>query len=86
MKKIKFSNHGILKIQLLKDHGIQVHESFIREMIKSPGKVEKGYRGRLVAQKGLDERHVLRVVYEDKPAYIAIITMYPGRRERYEKD
>ena len=48
--------------------------------------MEKGYKGRMVAQKRLDERHVLRVVYEDKPEHILIITLYPGRRERYEKD
>ena len=86
MGEIKFSNHAILKLQVLKEHGITVHEDFVREVINSPDKVEKGYRERLVAQKGLDEKHVLRVVYENKTDHIVIVTMYPGRRERYEKN
>jgi hypothetical protein len=38
------------------------------------------------AQKNFDETHVLRVVYEKKPEKLLIITVYPGRRSRYEKD
>lgn len=86
MIEIKFSDHAILKLQLLKEHGITVHKDMVRETIISPDNVEKGYRERLVAQKGLDEKHVLRVVYENKIDHFLIITMYPGRRERYEKN
>ena len=86
MKEIKFSNHAILKIQLLKKHGITILEEYVKEVIKSPDKIEQGYKKRLVAQKGLDEKHILRVIYEDKPDQIVVVTMYPGRRDRYEKD
>ncbi len=86
MKEIEFSNHAELKIKVLKQHRVEVNEDFIKQAVISPDKVEKGYKGRMVAQKRLDERHVLRVVYEDKPEHILIITLYPGRRERYEKD
>ncbi len=45
-----------------------------------------GYKERLTAQKGFDNTHVLRVVYESKPEKIYVVTVYPGRRSRYEKD
>ena len=51
-----------------------------------PDNIEKGYKGRLIAQKELDEDHVLRVVYEKEADKIIIITLYPGRKKRYEKD
>ena len=51
-----------------------------------PQKLEQGYGGRAIAQKGLDHDHVLRVVYEEHPDELVIITFYPGRRERYDKD
>ena len=46
--------------------------------------VEEGYKGRKIAQKVIDERHVIRIVYEDLPDQVRIITFYPGRRRRYE--
>jgi hypothetical protein len=39
-----------------------------------------------LAQKALDATHVLRVVYEEAGQDILVITLYPGRRTRYEKD
>jgi len=41
---------------------------------------------RHIAQKGFDETHVLRVVYEVFRDKEYIVTVYPGRRSRYEKD
>jgi hypothetical protein len=41
---------------------------------------------KFIAQKRLDENLVLRVVYREFNAFILVITLYPGRRSRYEKD
>lgn len=46
----------------------------------------EGYGGRKIAQGPLDESRVLRVVYEEKGDDIIIVTFYPGRRQRYEKN
>jgi hypothetical protein len=43
-----------------------------------------GYLDRFIAQKKIDETHVLRVVYEETNNIIFIITIYPGRIRRYE--
>jgi len=86
MKKIELSNHAKLKVKVLKSHNVLVNEEFVRQVVAYPDKIEKGYKERLIAQKELDKEHVLRVVYEEKQDYIFIITLYPGRRKRYEKD
>lgn len=83
-KKIELSNHAVLKIEVLRRHGITIDEDFINKVITSPDKIDIGYKERLVAQKELDKDHVLRVVYENKPDRILVVTMYPGRKERYE--
>jgi hypothetical protein len=55
------------------------------ETIRSPDKLETG-EDKLIAQKRLNDNLVLRVVYREFSAFILIITLYPGRRSRCEKD
>lgn len=83
---IEFSPHSLLKIEILKSHGINVSKEIIEDMIRNPDRIDVGYKERLIAQKGFDEIHVLRVVYEVFPDKKYVITVYPGRRSRYEKD
>lgn len=86
MKKIVFSLNSINKIQILSKHQIFVDENLITKIITKPDRIESGYKNRLVAQGVLDDEHVLRIVYEENEKEIKIITIYPGRRSRYEKD
>jgi uncharacterized DUF497 family protein len=87
MERIHFSKHSIEKIKILKKHGVDVNKQMIKNIIHKPEKVDKGYKGRKVAQGEMDERHVLRIVYEEiKNNEILVLTLYPGRKERYEKD
>ncbi|NEP62942.1 MAG: DUF4258 domain-containing protein [Symploca sp. SIO2G7] len=86
MKEIRFSEHSQLKIEILVNHGITIKPEFIIETVRSPDKIESGEEGKQIAQKRLDEKRVLRVVYREFKAFILIITLYPGRRSRYEKD
>lgn len=86
MEKIELSSHARLKIEILKNHKVLIDEGVIRQVVTDPDKIEKGYKGRLIAQKELDKEHVLRVVYEKRHDCVLIITLYPGRRGRYEKD
>lgn len=86
MKKIVFLFHALNKIQILSSHKIFVDKNLITKIITKPDKIESGYKNRLVAQGMLDDKHVLRIVFEESEEEIKIITMYPGRRSRYEKD
>ena len=86
MKNIVFSKHALDKIEILKKHKIIIEKKLIEETIIKPDSIDIGYKDRLVAQKTLDETHVLRVVYEESGKNVTVITIYPGRRKRYEKD
>jgi len=79
-------NDYIIDIEILKKHNISVDKEFILNTINNPDLLESGYKGRTIAQKILDGNHVLRVVYEQQKENIKVVTMYPGRRKRYEKD
>jgi hypothetical protein len=83
-KKIVFGAHAREKFLILRSHGFVVSEEQVRESIQAPEKIEVGYRGRKVAQRGITERHVLRVIYDEGPEEISVVTFYPGRRSRYE--
>ncbi len=82
---IQFSLHSLSKIEILKNHGINISKKIIENIIEFPDKIETGYNGRFVAQKTIDDDHVMRVVYETKEVGISIVvTVYPGKRSRYE--
>ena len=83
---IRFSQHALLKFEVLAAHGLSLEKELVVNIVLNPAGVFEGYRGRKIAQGPLDESRVLRVVYEEKGNDIIIITCYPGRRQRYEKD
>jgi hypothetical protein len=86
VKKINFSGHSILKIDILKKHGVIVNKELIEGIINRPSKTEVGYKNRKIAQGNLDAEHVLRIIYEESANEVLIITLYPGRKDRYEKN
>jgi len=85
MKLVTWSEHARWKLQLLSAHGLSIDADLVEEIVKNPQKVESGYKGRAIAQGGLDSARVLRVVYEESATSLTIITVYPGNRRRYEK-
>ena len=85
MKKVIFTPHALEKIRLLRKHGFELAPEMVARWVRKPEKIMRGYRGRLVAHKGLDEAHVLRIVYEDFEDAIVVVTLYPARRGRYEE-
>lgn len=86
MKEIRFSDHAQLKMEILASHGVIINADFVVETVRSLDKLETGEEDKLIAQKQLNKNLVLRVVYREFSTLISIITLYPGRRSRYEKD
>lgn len=84
MRKTVFCSHAEEKFKILENHGFPVGREMVLEAINKPDKIEKGLRGRWIAQKAIDENHVIRVVYEKRDQIDLIITFYPGRRGYYE--
>ena len=83
-KAVVFSKHAEYKIQLLRQHGFNVSKKEIEEIVRNPDRVSAGYVGRKIAASAISEEHILRIVFEDLPRQLKIITMYPSRRGRYE--
>ena len=83
--EIEFSAHSLIKIEILWSHNFDLSKEIVEDIVRFPDKIDAGYQDRLIAQKALDETHVLRVVYEKKTKKLLVITVYPGRRFRYEK-
>jgi hypothetical protein len=86
MKEIRFSDHAQSKMEILAKHAVTLDPNFVIETVQSPDKLETGGEDKLIAQKQLNENLVLRVVYREFNAFILIITLYPGRRSRYEQN
>ena len=83
-KRIVYGDDAEEKFRILTRHGFVVSKRQVRETVEKPEKVEGGYKGRKVAQRSITERHVLRVIYEEGPEEIRIVTFYSGRRSLYE--
>ncbi|MBD2543813.1 DUF4258 domain-containing protein [Planktothricoides raciborskii] len=65
---------------------ILIDSEFVRETIQFPERLETKEGNKRIAQKKLNENLVLRVVYRDFSSFIIVITLYPGRKIRYEQD
>lgn len=63
-----------------------MYRKSVEDIVRNPDKIDTGYKDRLIAQRRFDDTHVIRVVYEEFPDKKYIITVYPARRSRYEKD
>ena len=48
----------------------------------NPEKVERSRNNRFVAERAIDEEHLIRVIYEIRGDEMAIITFYPARKEQ----
>ena len=57
-------------------------EDLVRDALINPDETVKGYEGRLVAHKLLNE-HLLRVVYIKIEEGLKVITVYSAKKERY---
>ena len=82
--EVIFTNHAKAKFEALRRHGFLLTWKQVRDAVKNPDAIRRGKGRRIIAQKTLDERYVLRVIYEKVNELVRIITFYPARRERYE--
>ncbi len=82
--EVVFTAHALEKFEILQRHRVRLSQSQVREIVTSPDRIERDAVGNLIAQGGLDQTHVLRVVYRVEEGKRIVITFYPGRRSRYE--
>jgi hypothetical protein len=84
VRSVEYTRHAKDKFDILNRHGFVVTLEQVEETVLHPEKVILQPGGRFVPQKGITERHLLRVVYRQQGDTRVVITFYPGRRERYE--
>jgi hypothetical protein len=82
-KPIVFTEHAELKFAVLTRHGLTIDRNAVIDTVERPERIDPGYRGRMIAQRILDENRVLRVVFEEDASELRVITFYPSRRARY---
>ena len=84
MNSVEYTRHAREKLDILGRHGFAVTLDQVEETVLHPEKVIAQPGGRFIAQRGITEHHVLRVVYRPRGDARVVITLCPGRRERYE--
>ena len=82
--KVVFTSHAKQKFLILSRHNCTITEEDVKKTIEEPDSLKEGMNNRMIAQRAIDEEHLLRVIYEKRGDDIVIITFYPARRERYE--
>ena len=83
-KQVKSTAHAMVKLQVLRKHGFMVDKDEVVDAVRHPDRMISGKKGRFVAQKVYDEKHLIRVIYEVKDQNALVVTFYPAKRERYE--
>lgn len=81
--KIKFTSHANQKLRILDAHGVKVTRRSVEEALLYPERVVLGLGGRQIAERSLDDEHILRVVFIKAGKQIRVVTLYPARRGRY---
>ncbi|MCX5965423.1 MAG: DUF4258 domain-containing protein [Cyanobacteria bacterium] len=84
-KEIRWSDHAQFKLKLLAERGLVLTIDQVNAIVKQSDRLIQE-TDKSIAQSSINETLVLRVVYREFEAFVLIITLYPGRRSRYEKD
>lgn len=83
--KIKHSLHIRRdKLSLLAKQGFEITLNQIERTIRNPDHIDKESDApKIIVSRGLDENHILRVVYKIEGGIIKSITVYPAEKGRY---
>ena len=81
---VRFTAYAKAKCVFLREHGFSLEERDVKRTVLEPDRVIRTRLGRWIAQRKFDERHLLRVIYEESAQERVVITVYPARRSRYE--
>jgi len=82
---IRFTKHAERKFMVLARHGFRVSRDLVILTVENPELIDDRRLPLLIAQRRIDFRHVLRVIYKEEDDDQVVITFYPGRRSQYEE-
>ena len=81
---IRFTDHAIGKIGDERERGFEVGEELALEILLRPYQTVPARTGRMFAQSPIDDRHLLRISFEEEDGGLVIITVYIGAKRQYE--
>ncbi len=82
---IILTKHAQEKFKILAKHKFIIEKKQVILTVENPEKIDYSRLPLLIAQRRIDDNHVLRVVYKQEESNLKIITFYPGRTNQYEK-
>ena len=81
---IRITDHALEKLRGEIEKGFNVSEQLAIDILRHPYQVVPARGSRQFAQSPIDERHLLRVLFEEDADGLVIITVYVGSRRQYE--
>ena len=79
-----FTKHAEDKFEILARHKFFISREQVLETLAFPDGIDLSRSPLLIAQKGIDDKHALRVVYKKENNFIKVITFYPARIKQYK--
>jgi hypothetical protein len=77
---IIYTKHAKEKFKILKNQGFPIKKKLVEETLRFPERVDYSQIPLLRAEKRIDEKHILRVVFKKENGIIKVITFYPARK------
>ena len=84
MRVFIFTKHALEKFIILKKHKFCITRKQVIITLEKPDLIDFSRFPLFIAQKKIDDKHVLRVVFKKEQYQIKIITFYPGRVRKYK--
>lgn len=78
---VSFTKYANEKFDILRRHGFVVERASVAQVLELPDSVDTSRTPLLFAQRKLDTRHMLRVVFKQEGDIARVITFYPTRHE-----
>ena len=82
---VRYTIHALKNLTENDHTAFGITETLIESVMENPEREDYSRRGQIIAQRSIDEKHVLRVVYKCEFNYALVITSYVGRRKQYER-
>jgi len=83
LREIIFRNHVSDKIDIFKELGWDISFNQIKNTVNNPDLTGKTKQNQPTAITFLNQKHILRVVYEIRNDIIEVITIHISRKGRY---
>lgn len=82
--KIVYTKHALEKFRLLEKLGWKISKQKVNQTIRQPKWSGTSKLGQYATMSSLDQKHILRVIYDKVGDEVKVITFHPARKGKYE--